>query len=132
MRIPKSYVKDIGKALHRWRTVEDTAFYEEKLVETIWGPGMYQRVLDFESGVNLDFRIWWGFIVWCDEFEVQCLNEYEDKFIDCFWLSQYMTKEERLWVREYQRRAVGKFKKDERIEIYHQMLKEAYHEEENS
>lgn len=124
MRLPKFYTKQIGRILHQWRTVDDTVFYEEKLVETIWGPGMYQRVLDFESGANLDFRIWWGFIVWCDDLNVQFLGKEGLQFIDCFWLTKYMTKEEKLWVREFQRRTVGMFKKDERIEVYHQMLKE--------
>lgn len=132
MNLQKRHINDLGAIVHRWRTVEDTVFYEDKIIDAIWGLDMKQRVLDFETGKNPDFRIWWGFIVWCDDLNVQLLNEFETRYIDCFWLTKYMTKEEKLWVRDFQKRAMGMFKKEERIELYKQMLKEGYHEDKSA
>ena len=123
MNLKKLKAKELGEIIHRWRTADDCVFYEDKIIDAIWGPNMGQRVRDFESGENVDFRIWWGFIVWCDDLNLSFVgpNHWALSYIK---MNDYLTEDEHEFLKEYHRRIQGTYKRDQRIEVYKQMLEE--------
>ena len=107
MKMDNNDAKLLGYIFRRWRTSDGCIGYQEAIDEIRFGSLPTKKLLDFEAGKDMDFRVMWGMILDADDFLVTLTKQYGRRFLDPEWVNEHLTMAERSWLTEFRNRVRG-------------------------